>query len=258
MPASSAPKAQAATTARRDFFDGVRSTAPFLASAIPMGVVGGVLGVASGLSAWSTLALAMAVNSGAAQFVGFALIKDGAAAPTILLTTLILALRMLIYSTIVTPHLREVPHRWRVLVGFGLIDEVFFVAHQRLKNGTMPPRRHLYFIGASACLYVSWMTATVVGALLGAAVPDLAGMGLDFPITAMFIAMLVADLRSWRVATVIVAAGVTAMLARGLPNNLGIILAAVVGALAGAACEHVLRRIARRRHPAGTSEEANR
>jgi 4-azaleucine resistance transporter AzlC len=258
MPPSPAPQARPSTTARRDFLDGARSTAPFLASAIPMGIVGGVLGVASGLSAWSTLALAMAVNSGAAQFVGFALIKDGAAATTILLTTLILALRMLIYSTIVTPHLREVPHRWRVLVGFGLIDEVFFVAHQRLKNGTMPPRRHLFFVGASACLYVSWMTATVVGALLGTAVPDLAGMGLDFPIIAMFIAMLVADLRSWRVATVIVSAGVVAMLARGLPNNLGIILAAVVGALAGAACEHVVRRVSRRRHPAGTSEEVDR
>jgi 4-azaleucine resistance transporter AzlC len=258
MPASPAPRARPATTARRDFLEGVKSTAPFLASAIPMGVVGGVLGVASGLSAWSTLALAMALNSGAAQFVGFALIKDGAAATTILLTTLILALRMLIYSTIVTPHLREVPHRWRLLVGFGLIDEVFFVAHRRLKSGTMPPRRHLYFVGASACLYVSWMTATVAGALLGAAVPDLAGMGLDFPITAMFIAMLVADLRSWRVATVITAAGVTAMLARGLPNNLGIILAAVVGALAGAVCEDVMRRVARHRHPDRTGEEADR
>lgn len=258
MPTSPAPKARPATTARQDLWEGVRGTAPFLASAIPMGVVGGVLGVASGLSGWSTLALAMAVNSGAAQFVGFAMIKDGAAASTILLTTLILALRMLIYSTIVTPHLREVPHRWRVLVGFGLIDEVFFVAHRRLKDGTMPPRRHLYFIGASACLYVSWMSATVVGAVLGAAVPDLAGMGLDFPITAMFIAMLVADLRNWRVLTVIVTAGVTAMVARGLPNNLGIIVAAVVGALAGLACEHVVRCLARRRDPAGSDEEVDR
>ncbi len=125
------------------------SMLPFLASAIPMGLAGGILGPANGLSGWATLGLAMAVNSGTAQFIGFALIAGHSGALTILLTTLILGLRMLIYSAILVPHVREVPQRWRVLLGFGLIDAVFFVAIERLKKGELTERKHLFFLGAS-------------------------------------------------------------------------------------------------------------
>lgn len=242
----STPEEQAPTTARQELWEGARSMTPFLLSAIPMGLIGGVLGVTSGLSAWSTLGLAMAVNSGTAQFVGIALIEDGAGAPTIILTTLILALRMVIYSTVLTPHVKEVPQRWRVLLGFGLIDVVFFVGLEKLKNGTITRRKHLYFIGASAAMYTTWMVSTVVGTALGSAIPDLAAMGLDFPMTAMFVAMLAASLANWRVIAVVVTAGLTVMLARGLPYNLGIVLAALVGAAVGTACEQVEKRVARK------------
>ncbi|WP_433260189.1 AzlC family ABC transporter permease [Actinosynnema sp. CS-041913] len=243
------PDEQASTTVRQELWEGVRSMAPFLLSAIPLGIVGGVLGLTSGLSAWSTLGLAMAVNSGTAQFVGIALIADGAGWPTIILTTLILGLRMLIYSTILTPHVRDVPHRWRVLLGFGLIDVIFFVGLEKLKNGTITRRKHLYFIGASAAMYTTWMASTVVGTTLGSAIPDLAGLGLDFPMTAMFVAMLAASLANWRVIAVVVTAGLTVLLARGLPYNLGVVLAAVVGAAVGTACERIEQRLRR------TSEE---
>ncbi|MFG2523018.1 AzlC family ABC transporter permease [Streptomyces sp. NPDC048527] len=214
---------------------------PFLASAIPMGIAGGVLGLSSGLSAWSTMGLAMAVNSGTAQFVGFALLADGAGWLTIILTTLILGLRMLIYSTILVPHVKEVPQRWRVLLGFGLIDAVFFVAIERLKKGELAQRKHLYFLGASGVMYTTWMLSTVVGMILGSAVPDVQKLGLDFPMTAMFIAMLATGLANWRVAAVICSAGLTVMLAHGLPYNLGIVLATVVGAGVGTACEYAVK-----------------
>jgi predicted branched-subunit amino acid permease len=215
---------------------------PFLASAAPLGVVGGVLGLTSGLSGWSTLGLAMAVNSGTAQFVGFALIKDGASWFTILLTTLILGLRMLIYSTILVPHLREVPRRWQLLLGFGLIDAVFFVAIERLKKGELTERKHLFFLGASGIMYTTWMVSTAVGVGLGSAVPDMQGLGLDFPMTAMFAAMLATGLANWRVGAVIGSAGLTVMLARGLPDNLGIVLATAVGALVGTAGDYAVKK----------------
>ncbi|MCX5193512.1 AzlC family ABC transporter permease [Streptomyces sp. NBC_00249] len=215
---------------------------PFLASAVPMGIAGGILGLSNGLSGWSTLGLAMAVNSGTAQFVGFALIAGHAGWLTVLLTTLILGLRMLIYSTILVPHIREVPQRWRVLLGFGLIDAVFFVGIERLKKGELTEHKHLFFLGASGAMYVTWMLSTLVGMALGSALPDLANLGLDFPMTAMFVAMLAGSLTNWRVGTVIVTAGLTVMLAHGLPYNLGVVLATVVGALVGTACEYVEKR----------------
>ncbi|WAZ21836.1 AzlC family ABC transporter permease [Streptomyces cinnabarinus] len=220
---------------------GAKSMTPFLASVIPMGLAGGVLGLSSGLSGWSTLGLAMAVNSGTAQFVGYALLADGAGWITIILTTLILSLRLLIYSTILSPYVREVPQRWRVFVGFGLIDAVFFVVIDRLKKGKLDHGRHLFFLGASGVMYVTWMSCTAIGMALGSAVPDLEKLGLDFPMTAMFVAMLATGLANWRVAAVICTAGTVAMLARGLPYNLGVVLATVVGAVVGTVLEYAVR-----------------
>jgi predicted branched-subunit amino acid permease len=185
----------------------------------------------------------MAVNSGTAQFVGFALIADGASWPAIILTTFILGLRMLLYSTTLIPYVKEVPQRWRVVLGFGLIDEVFFVAMERLRKGELTHSKHLFFLGASGLLYVTWMLSTVVGMSLGSTVaPDVEKLGLDFPVTAMFVAMLAIGLANWRVSTAICSAGVTAMLAQGLPYNLGVVLAAVVGAVVGAGCEWATKK----------------
>ncbi|TDD25915.1 branched-chain amino acid ABC transporter permease [Nonomuraea diastatica] len=239
---SAADPPEAPPTPRQQLLAGARSTMPFLASAIPMGIAGGVLGLSSGLSEFATLGLAMAVNSGTAQFVGFALIADGASWPAIILTTLILGLRMLLYSTILIPYVKEVPQRWRIVLGFGLIDEVFFVAIDRLRNGRLTHHKHLFFLGASGLLYVTWMTCTVIGMSLGSAVPDVEKLGLDFPVIAMFVAMLAIGLTNWRVAAAIGSAGVTVMLAQGLPYNLGVVLAAIVGAVVGAGCELATRR----------------
>ncbi|BAC70907.1 hypothetical protein SAVERM_3196 [Streptomyces avermitilis MA-4680 = NBRC 14893] len=236
---------------------GAMSMLPFLASAIPMGLAGGILGPANGLSGWATLGLAMAVNSGTAQFIGFALIAGHSGALTILLTTLILGLRMLIYSAILVPHVREVPQRWRVLLGFGLIDAVFFVAIERLKKGELTERKHLFFLGASGVMYVTWMLCTLVGMALGSAVPDLADLGLDFPMTAMFVAMLAGSLANWRVGAAIVTAGLTVVLGHGLPYNLGVVLATVVGATVGTVCEYLEKRRTPENSATETSEESS-
>ncbi|MER5889283.1 AzlC family ABC transporter permease [Streptomyces sp. NPDC001941] len=252
-PDTGTPVPAAPDSAARQLREGARSMLPFLASAVPMGIAGGILGLANGLSGWATLGLAMAVNSGTAQFVGFALIADGAGTLTILLTTLILGLRMLIYSTILVPHVREVPQRWRVLLGFGLIDAVFFVGIDRLKKGELTGRKHLFFLGASAAMYVTWMLSTLVGMALGSALPDLADLGLDFPMTAMFVAMLAGSLTHWRIGAVIATAGLTVMLAHGLPYNLGVVLATVVGASVGTACEYAQKRRSARSDTTGTA-----
>ncbi|WP_327028790.1 AzlC family ABC transporter permease [Micromonospora sp. NBC_01740] len=229
-------------TARGEFVAGARSMVPFLLSAFPLGVIGGTLGLAAGLSYLETFGLAMVVNSGTAQFIGFKLISEGAAWPVIVLTTLILSLRMLIYSTLLAPHVRELPQRWRLLLGFGLIDAVFFVAFDRIKGDEPARRKSMFYFGASAVMYVNWAIATVVGMIAGHLLPERLRSGLDFPMTAVFLVVLASALVGWKVWTAAVSAGALALLLLGLPYNLGLIVAAFGGAFVGMACELVERR----------------
>ncbi|WFE56010.1 AzlC family ABC transporter permease [Micromonospora sp. WMMD712] len=229
-------------TPRGEFVAGARSMVPFLLSAFPLGVIGGTLGLASGLSYLETFGLAMVVNSGTAQFIGFKLIAEGAAWPVIVLTTLILSLRMLIYSTLLAPHVRELPQRWRLLLGFGLIDAVFFVAFDRMKGGEPARRKSMFYFGASAVMYVNWAVATVVGMVAGHLLPERWRAGLDFPMTAVFLVVLAGALAGWKIWSAVVSAGALAMLFLGLPYNLGLIVAALGGACVGMACERIERR----------------
>ncbi|MEV5822639.1 AzlC family ABC transporter permease [Micromonospora harpali] len=237
---TSAPERPA--TPRGEFVAGARSMVPFLLSAFPLGVIGGTLGLASGLSYLETFGLAMVVNSGTAQFIGFKLIAEGAAWPVIVLTTLILSLRMLIYSTLLAPHVRELPQRWRLLLGFGLIDAVFFVAFDRMKGGEPARRKSMFYFGASAVMYVNWAVATVVGMVAGHLLPERWRAGLDFPMTAVFLVVLAGALAGWKIWSAAVSAGALAMLFLGLPYNLGLIVAALGGACVGMACERIERR----------------
>jgi 4-azaleucine resistance transporter AzlC len=218
---------------------------PFLISAFPMGLVGGAFGMTSGLGAFKTLALAMIVNSGTVQFVGIRLLQEGASAAVILLTSLVLSLRLVIYSTMLRSHTRELSSRWRILLGFGLIDAVFFVIIERLKKAQAGWQ--WFFFGASAAMYVNWMVATVIGIAVGASLPALIQHGLDFPMTAVFAAMLASALVDWKGWLIVLSAGVTALAANGLPYNTGLIVATAVGTLVGGLSDWAEKKFAPRK-----------
>ncbi|PPF56008.1 hypothetical protein C5C13_11740 [Clavibacter michiganensis] len=214
---------------------------PFLPSVIPVVVAGGALGPTSGLTPWETIGLAMAANSGTVQFIVFSLVLQDAGLVTIFLTTLVLGLRMLVYSTVLRAHLEDVPGKWKPLVAFGLIDALFFVAIEKLRDGSLRDHKHWYFLGGSAIVYGTWMTCTAVGAFLSTLILDVQSLGLDFPMTALFVAMLVLSIANRKLFTIAAVAGVTAMLARGLPFNLGVLVATAAGVAVGGVWDAVAR-----------------
>lgn len=224
------------------YLAGARAMTPFLLSSVPVGIIGGVLGRSSGLSYPSVMALAAAVNSATVQFIGLKLIQQGAHWPVILFTALIVSLRMLIYSTLLAPQLTELSPRWRLILGFGLIDAVFFAVRDRFTDAGSARAASRFYLGASAAMYVVWMISTAIGMAAERALPDLASLGLDFPMTAVFLTVLAASLTNWKVWAAVCAAAATAMLGLTLPYNLSLIVGAFSGAAVGAGCELLERR----------------
>ncbi|HEY0638096.1 MAG TPA: AzlC family ABC transporter permease [Pseudonocardiaceae bacterium] len=231
-----------AWTRKGEFLRGARQMIPFLVAAFPMGVIGGVFGLASGLDAWQTLAMAGLLNSGTAQLVGMKLLQIGAQWWVILLTTVILSLRMLIYSTLLRPQVRDFSPKWRLLLGFGLIDAVFFVLVEAFRKDKAGPARRWFFLGTSVPMFVNWMGATVIGMVVGQALPGNVQLSMDFLMTAAFIVVLASTLVNWKVWTAVATAGVLIVLTYDLPYSLGLFVSGVGGALAGMACEYVERR----------------
>ncbi|WP_285275870.1 AzlC family ABC transporter permease [Halopseudomonas bauzanensis] len=224
----------------RELLLGMRDTIPMLVGALPFGIVFGTLAVSSGLSIGATLAMSALVFAGSAQFVAASLVASGAGLVVILLTTLIVNLRHALYSASLLPYVRHLPQRWRVPLAFWLTDESFAVVHRHylLDKGPLE-HKHWYFLGSCLAMYSVWFVCTLVGVMLGQALPGLGDWGLDFAMVATFIGIVVPLLRNRPMIVAAIVAGGTAVLAHGLPFQLGLMLAALLGVAVGVLAEGV-------------------
>lgn len=224
---------------RGEFFAGMRSMTPLIIGGIPFGIIYGALAVTSGISPWTALAMSLFVFAGSSQFIAVGLVAGGAALPVVVLTTFVVNLRHALYSASLAPYVRHLPQRWLLPLAAMLTDESFLVAIRRYERTDDSPNKHWYFLGANLGMYIPWQISTLVGILFGAVITDPARFGLDFAMSATFIGMLVPTIKSRPVVLVVVVAGVTAVLAYQLPNQLGLFLAAILGVAAGVVGERL-------------------
>ncbi len=222
---------------------GARDTIPMLVGAAPFGIIFGTLAVSSGLSVAATLAMSALVFAGSAQFVAIGLIASGAGLVVILLTTFIINLRHILYSASLLPFVRHLPQRWRVPLAFWLTDESYAVVHNHYQQRELPLlHKHWYFLGSNLAMYLTWFLCTVIGVVLGHALPGMAGWGLDFAMVATFIGIVVPMLRTRPMLVAALVAAVVAVAANPLPFKLGLMLAALLGVAAGILAERLASR----------------
>ena len=218
---------------KREFLSGARDTIPLIVGAVPFGIIFGTLAVKTGLTLGQTMALSLVVFAGSAQFIALGLFAAGASAGIIILTTFVVNLRHLLYSATLAPGVRGLPGPLKAVMAFWLTDETFAVAAPRYAAEGDPEVRHLYYLGSAVLMYANWQLCSLAGALFGNLIPGAADWGLDFAMPVTFIGMLVPYLRSLPMTAAAAAAGTVALAAGGLPNKLGLILAAAAGIAAG-------------------------
>ncbi len=215
-----------------DFWSGVRAALPLWLGLTPYGLAFGLLGRTVGLSGGATQAMSLLVYAGSAQFIALGLLGGGASYTLIVLTTLVINLRHLLYAASLGPYLGQLSGRWKVATSFLLTDEAFAVVVERFRRPAAEPTRAFY-IGAALALYSDWNASTAAGLALGGLVPDPAALGLDFALPATFIGLLV-PLLGTRAAWVTVAvAGAAALVLSGLPGRLDVLAAIILAATAG-------------------------
>ena len=200
---------------------------PVLTTVLVVGIPFGIVARQSGLSPAEILAMSVFVFAGASQFAMVQLFKDGAAWPVIVVTVLLINLRHLLMAAALRPYFAHVSIARRLAAAFVLTDEAFAMAIGWFRRG----RTELaYYATFAVALYILWNAATVIGMLLGPSIGEPRRFGVDFAITATFIAIVVLGVR--RRADAVVA--LTAALIATALAYLGVSIVAVVtaGALA--------------------------
>lgn len=226
---------------RREFWSGVRAQLPILLGVAPFGLIFGVLAIAAGVPPLETQGLSLFVFAGSSQFIAAGLIGEGVAPLIIVLTIFVVNLRHALYSATLAPHLRRLSTRWRLSLSWLLTDEAFAMASVRYREEDTR-QAHWYMLGTGLALWSTWQVSTALGALLGAQIPEMDGLALDFALPLTFLALLIPMLTDRPAVAAAVSAGLLSVMMSVLPYRIGLLLAAVIGVGVGLAVETWGRR----------------
>ncbi|RXV59669.1 branched-chain amino acid transporter AzlC [Roseovarius sp. A46] len=224
------------------YWQGVRDGAPFILVIVPFSMLFGVVGTEAGLHIAETMAFSVLVIAGAAQFAALQLLTDNAPTLIALVSALAVNLRMAMYSASLTPWLGAAPLWQRAIAAYFTVDQSYACAVVKFEQEPhwSVPARLAYFFGVVTPICPLWYVFTLVGALVGNAVPT--GLPLDFALPITFLAMIGPMLRTPAHMVAALVSVTLALALAWLPYNLGLLLAGIAGMMAGAQAEVMLDR----------------
>lgn len=218
---------------------GLETAWPICLGYVPIGMALGVLGQKVGLHPLAVGFMSLVVFAGSSQFIAVSMIGSGMPAVTIVFTTFVVNLRHLLMSSALAVPLRGRSRRLLTLFAYGVTDESFAVNYPKLLGGDWRIE-HALVVNHTANL--AWIVSTVVGGVGGQYIPE-GAFGIDYALVAMFICLLVCQIRG-RVflVTALLAAVLAVGLSLLLPGSWHVVLASVLAAALGAMLDTRFRR----------------
>ncbi|MCQ2509589.1 MAG: AzlC family ABC transporter permease [Lachnospiraceae bacterium] len=159
---------------------------PVMCGYVFLGIAFGIMAEEAGLAFGWVLLMSLIIFAGSMQFVMVPLLVGAVSPITMALTALFVNGRHIFYGVSFVESFKKMKHRWYMI--FALTDETYSVLCGCKNEDPEEKKRDAWFwIALMDQSY--WVLGSVVGALLGAALPfDFTG--IDFSMTALFVVIL--------------------------------------------------------------------
>ncbi len=214
-------------TARARYLEGARMIAPIGVAAAAFSLSFGVLARTAGMGWAAPLVMSATTFAGSAQFAVASVLGSAGSAVAAIGAAAMLNARYAPIGISIAPKF-EGPLPRRLLESQLIVDESWAMTLRR--KGGFDIR---VFVGAGVVLYVCWNVGTVIGLLLGNVIGDPNRIGLDAAFAALFLALLIPQLRSRReVSAALLGGGLALVLIPFTPAGIPIV-AGAVGAVVG-------------------------
>jgi len=178
----------------RPLLPGARAVAPLAVAVFLFAVTFGILARSAGMGWLAPLVFSVTTFAGSAQVAAASVLDTAGGASAAVVAAVLLNLRYLPIGLSIAPALRG-PMVRRVLEAQLAVDEAWAIAH--VGNGRHDRDR---LVGAGVIVFVAWVTGTGVGVVGGGVLGDPAALGLDVLSPALFLALLIGQVREARAA----------------------------------------------------------
>jgi 4-azaleucine resistance transporter AzlC len=224
-------------TRTAEFGAGARDVLPIVVGAVPFGVLFGALAAQADFSVTTTLLMSLLVYSGTIQLIGLNMISAGTPMPLIALASLIVNSRHVFYSAALTPYVRQLSVWWRLVLSYGMTDQIYALAERRYSTRDGGTEKHWYMLASSATLFLAWFASTWLGVEFGDVLKEFDELGLDFALYATIVALAAPTLNNARAIAVGMTAGLVALFLTPIPYQGGMFVAILAGVMVGVLSE---------------------
>jgi len=212
------------------FSRGVAAAWPICLGYAPIGLAFGVLAQKAGLTPLEIGLMSVVVFAGSSQFIAVSMLSGGASMVSIVATAFVVNLRHFLMSSALAVYLKNSDRKKLTFFSYGITDESFAVNLTRFRESDWDLNSALV---TNYTANITWIIATVLGGFSGQFIPAHA-FGIDYALVAMFICLLVFQLRGLLYIITAVIAGVLAViLSMLIPGNSYIVIASILAAALG-------------------------
>jgi 4-azaleucine resistance transporter AzlC len=215
---------------QRPLKKGAAAAWPICLGYLPIGLAFGVLAQKAGLSPLQIGLMSVFVFAGSSQFIAVSMLAAGASIISIVATTFVVNLRHFLMSSALAVFLKNSDHKKLTFFAYGVTDESFAVNLSRFQDSQWDLDSALV---TNYTANFTWIITTVLGGIGGQFIPAHA-FGIDYALIAMFICLLVFQIRGFIYVITAAIAGICAVLLSMLiPGNSYIVIASMAAAAIG-------------------------
>jgi len=219
--------------------EGVKAAWPICLGYFPIGFAFGILAQKAGLRPLEITLMSILVFAGSSQFIAISMLSSEAALFSIVAATFMVNLRHVLMSSSLAIYLRHTSRSFLSLFSYGVTDESFAVNLTKFMEGHWHRYQGLMVNQVSNAV---WIGSTVVGGYGGEFIPA-GAFGLDYALIAMFLCLIVFQLRGrFHIITAIVASVLAILLSILIPGNAYVIIASSLAATIGFALQRYVHR----------------
>lgn len=216
---------------RSSFFSGARKAVPIMLGYAPLGIAFGVIAREKGLNVVQTALMSLTAFTGSGQFIAVGMLGAGASISAVLLTNFLVNMRYLLFSASMAPFVKKMPSAIQAVLAFGITDETFAVNMSEFDKRKPDPG---FIFGVNVFSHLSWIANSAIGAAVGDLIPDINRFGVSFALPAMFIALLVLQVKDRQTLYVALISGIlSTIIALTLSASVNIIAATIIAATVG-------------------------